>query len=60
VLALVVPSILDGIVELPKEKVDELLRTALAKHDYLSAVLAGFINDLNKAVDEQVLFRSLA
>jgi len=59
-ISLTLPAAMDLAAQLPRQKVDELVASTLAKRDYVGAVRAGFINDLNEGVEKQVFFRSLA
>jgi len=60
ILSLALPPIADLATQLPRKKVEELVANASSRHDYIGAVRADFINDLNDGIEKQVFFRSLA
>ncbi|VXB28241.1 TRAFAC clade GTPase domain-containing protein [Plantibacter sp. T3] len=58
IFTLVLPFVADPLLEFSTAKIQAAYDTAVARHDFLAAVLLGFRLDLDRAVEEQVLVES--
>lgn len=59
VLNFIGPDVISEAAKMAQDGLRQLNAEALAKHNYLTAVLTGFRMDLNEGEEEQVLLRSL-